>query len=113
MVVQRSQSGAYLLRDSTNDLLSHKVPASLLRLISYEGALSPDSFEVDDFVAHRGPHEDRAYLIRWKGFAPEFDSWVTKGTSRCLLALLNTGTSCARTEPHLTLVAAAVAAVTL
>jgi hypothetical protein len=87
LVVQRSRSGAYLLRDSTNDLLSHKVPASQLRLISFEGALSPDSFEVDHIVAHRGPHEDRSYLIRWKGFAPEFDSWVNQGDIETLACI--------------------------
>ncbi len=34
MVVQRSRGGAYLFRDTTNDLLANKVPASQLRLIS-------------------------------------------------------------------------------
>jgi transposase InsO family protein len=84
VVIQRSRGGAYLLRDSTNDLLVQKVPASQLRLISYEGALSPDSFEVDHVVSHQGPPEDRSYLIRWKGFAPEFDSWVKQGDIQTL-----------------------------
>ncbi len=86
-MVQRYRSGAYLLRDSTNDLLLvQKVPASQLRLISYEGALSPVSFEVDHVVSNRDPEGDRSYLMRWKGFAPEFDSWVKQGMSRRLRA---------------------------
>jgi hypothetical protein len=84
VIIQRSRGGAYLLRDSTNDLLVQKVPASQLRLISYEGALSPDSFEVDHVVAHRGPPEDRSYLIRWKGFSREFNSWVKQADIQTL-----------------------------
>ena len=76
IVVHRSRGGPYTLRDSTNDLLCHKVPASQLRLVSYEGALSPDSFEVDHIVDHKGGVRDRSYLVRWKGFDPEDDSWV-------------------------------------
>ncbi len=87
LVVQRSRSGACLLRDSTNDLLVQKVPASQLRLISYEGALSPDSFEVNHVVSHRGPQGDRSHLIRWKGFAPEFDSWVKQGDVETLACI--------------------------
>jgi transposase InsO family protein len=66
IVVQRSRSGAYLLREATDDRLVQKVPPSQLRLISYEGALSPDSFEVDHILSNQGPHEDRSYLIRWE-----------------------------------------------
>ncbi len=77
MVTHRSRGGPYTLRDTTNDVLSHKVPASQLRLVSYEGGLCPDSFEVDHIVDHRGDNADRSYLIRWKGFSEEDDSWVS------------------------------------
>jgi hypothetical protein len=76
MVVQRSRGGAYLLRDTTNDLLASEVPASQLRLVFYEGGISPDSFEVDHIVRHIGEGDILTYLIRWKGFDPEHDSWV-------------------------------------
>jgi hypothetical protein len=76
MVVHRFRGGPYTLRDTTNDLLCHKVPASQLRLVSYEGALSPDSFEVDHIVDHKGDMSERSYLVRWKGFDPDDDSWV-------------------------------------
>ncbi len=41
MVVRRSRGGAYVLRDTTRDEISQRVPASQLKLISYEGNLLP------------------------------------------------------------------------
>ncbi len=52
MVILRSSSGGYMLRDTLKEELLHKVPASQLRLASYECTLSPDSFEVDHVVSH-------------------------------------------------------------
>ncbi len=76
MVVRRSRGGAYALRDTTRDELSQRVPASQLKLISYEGNLSPDSFEVEKIVDHSGTADDHKYLVRWKNFSPHHDSWV-------------------------------------
>ncbi len=74
VVVQRSRSGTYLLRDTTIDLLANRVPASQIRLVSFEGALSPDSFEIDHILGHKGDGDSRSYLVRLKGFDSEFDS---------------------------------------
>ena len=67
--------------------LANKVPASQLRLISYEGGLSPDSFEVDHIVDHKGEGNNLRYLIRWKGFDPEHDSWVSQGDVNTLACI--------------------------
>ena len=45
-MVRRTQGGAYILRNTLDKELSHRIPVNQLRLVSMEGNLSPDSFEV-------------------------------------------------------------------
>ncbi len=88
VVIRRNRGGAYLLRDSTGDQLIDRIPVSQLRLISYEGSLFPDSFEVETIVSHRGEPGKRKYLVRWKGFSPEHDTWQDEKdieTRRCVV----------------------------
>jgi hypothetical protein len=103
IVVRRTRGGAYVLRDATNSELAQLVPVSQLRLVSYEGNLSPDSFEVDHIVTHRGPPAKREYLIGWKGFAPEYDSWVADGginALECVTRYWQTQGRQGRATPH-------------
>ena len=32
-------------------------------------------YEVDRIIGHKGEGDDRTYLIRWKGYGPEGDTW--------------------------------------
>lgn len=75
-VVRRNRGGSYLLRDATGCLLPGTHPISQLRLVSYENNISPDSFEVEKIISHRGSTGNREYLIRWKRFSEDDDSWV-------------------------------------
>jgi hypothetical protein len=89
MVARRTHGGSYILRDTTNEIVTQGVPVSQLRLVSYENNLSPDSFEVDHVVDHRGTTGAREYLIRWKGFDASYDQWVAASdvnTLECVTA---------------------------
>jgi hypothetical protein len=88
VVIRRNRGGAYLLRDSTGEQLVDRIPVSQLRLISYEGSLSPDSFEVERIMDHQGEPGSRKYLVRWKGFSSEHDTWQDEEeieTLRCVV----------------------------
>ena len=56
--------------------MAERVPAAQLKLVSFEGSPSQDTFKVDHIVEHSGPVGDRSYRISWKGFEAKHDSWV-------------------------------------
>ena len=37
-----------------------------------------DEFEMDKIISHRGPITNRSYLVKWKGYTDEENSWVTR-----------------------------------
>jgi transposase InsO family protein len=75
IVVRRTQGGAYILRNTLDEELSHRVPVNQLRLVSMEGNLSPDSFEVEKVVDHRGAAAEREYLVKWRNFSSAHNTW--------------------------------------
>ncbi len=69
IVVLRTTGGCYILRHTLNEELSHRVPINQLRLVSLEVNFSPDSFEVERILEHRGPAVKRDYLVKWRKFS--------------------------------------------
>ena len=79
-VVRRSRNGAYVLKDETGDLLDRHVPADQLKIITKriytkKNTKVDDVYEVDRIIKHRGNSDSYEYLIHWKGYSTEEDSW--------------------------------------
>eukprot|EP00733_Pompholyxophrys_punicea_P000125 Pompholyxophrys_punicea_v1_NODE_19_length_5902_cov_21.503677.p1 type:complete len:734 gc:universal NODE_19_length_5902_cov_21.503677:2263-62(-) len=72
-ILRCNKGGAYELIDSTGALFPRPVPPSLCKVIG--GDFATDSMEVDAILNHRGPLNNREYLVRWKGLTSTEDSW--------------------------------------
>jgi hypothetical protein len=95
-VVRRSQGGAYVLRDSTGDILDRHVPIDQIKVLSSkekrarqalsDGEQGDDtdtkqaeqepSYEVERIVDHRGDNPSSyEYLVKWKNYPSSANSW--------------------------------------
>ena len=78
-VIGKTRGGSYVLRDSEGQLLPHNFPPSALIHLSTDPSFEQESYEIDAILDH---HEDpehpelgMRYLVRWKNYAPEHDTW--------------------------------------
>jgi hypothetical protein len=65
----------YTLQDNSGALLPRNYPPSALKLISADPVLESASYEVDAILNHRSAAHGYEYLVRWKNYTKEHDSW--------------------------------------
>lgn len=87
-IARRARNGAYVLKDLTGDLLDRHVPVDQLKVLnstkpkrsssssaSADLDSNSDVFAVDHIVNHRGDPGHYEYLVRWKNYSPDDDTW--------------------------------------
>jgi hypothetical protein len=74
-VVSKNRGGAYVLQDSEGQILPHNYPPSALIPLSTNPLFEQDSHEVEAILNHQETSKGMQYLVRWKNFPPEADSW--------------------------------------
>jgi hypothetical protein len=71
-----SRSGAITLITSTGAPFPRLVRPHQLKFVSHSSKdFQQETYEIDRILGHKGEGDDRTYLIRWKGYGPEGDTW--------------------------------------
>jgi transposase InsO family protein len=74
-VLRRTQGGAYQLQDQAGNLLSRDVPSSQLKPAQEASLPAEPSFEVEAVVNHRSKGKNIRYLVKWRGYTDQDNTW--------------------------------------
>jgi hypothetical protein len=74
-IADESRGGAYTLLDNEGKKLPHGFPPSALISLSTHPTFEQESYEIDKIIDHEETDKGMRYLVRWKNYSPEEDSW--------------------------------------
>ncbi len=70
-----TRAGTYSLIDTAGNVLSRRPPADQLKLISTPSVPDQKAFYVEKILDHKGDSGNRYYLVKWKYFSVDQNSW--------------------------------------
>ena len=75
-IASTNRTGAITLVTSTNAPVPRLVRPHQLKFVSHSSKdFKEELYVVDYILGHKGHGDDRTYLVRWKGYGPEADTW--------------------------------------
>jgi len=74
-IINKTKGGAYILEDGEGKLLERNFPPSALIIISADPIYGEPSYEVEAILNHRKTDNGYEYLVRWKNYTADDDSW--------------------------------------
>lgn len=76
IIESKNRTGAIILIAPNGTPLSRLVRPNQLKFVSHNSKpYKQDVFEIEKIIAHRGEGESREYLIHWKGYPSDEDTW--------------------------------------
>jgi transposase InsO family protein len=74
-IVNKTTGGAYVLQDLVGALLPRNYQPSALISLSTDPRFEQNSFEVESILDHQDTVAGYKYLVRWKGYSQDHDTW--------------------------------------
>jgi hypothetical protein len=79
-IEQHHQRGAYSLVDSMGEIMDRRFTIDMLKLITELTALTAENreqiYEIEAMLNHRQSNSGYDYLVKWKFYPMEDNSWV-------------------------------------